>query len=157
MKAIFAGTFDPFTVGHMDIAMRALAMFGNVTVAVAADTGKNCAKLSEREHICNSALSSLVGAQVVTFDGLLTDFIKSQGECVLIRGLRSAADFEYERDLTRVYSSLAHVQSLFLISSAGVEHVSSSVVRALAKYGNVDGYAVNGTENLILSIYGKAK
>lgn len=155
MKAIFAGTFDPFTTGHRNIAERAAAVFGNVTVAVASDTGKRTAPLGKRVKIAGAATASIAGAEVVPFDGLLSDFCKKNAPCVLVRGVRSAIDLDYETAHTRVYNSLCGVQSVLFITDAEYAHVSSTVVRELASLGTpLDGYAVEGSQQIIAEIYG---
>lgn len=141
MKAIFAGTFDPFTTGHRDITERALAVFGVVTVAVARETGKSCLSAEERAHIAELAVSDLANVEVVVFDGLLSDFLVENGDCVLVRGVRDCRDFEYERELAAVYKSLCGKDTMCLMTAAKFCHVSSSVVRELARLGGkLDGY-----------------
>lgn len=155
MKAIFAGTFDPFTSGHRNIAERAAAVFGNVTVAVAAVTGKNAAPLDVRIKIAEAALAGQSGACVQPFDGLLSDFCKKNAPCVLVRGVRSAVDLDYETTHTRVYNSLCGVQSVLFITDTQYAHVSSTVVRELISLGApLDGYVVSGTEKMIAEFYG---
>lgn len=155
MIAIFAGTFDPFTAGHRDIAEQALATFGNVIIAVAVDTGKSAASLTDRISIAKLATADLSGVTVEGFEGLLTDYAESKGDCVLVRGIRSARDLEYERELTAVYRSLGNTQSVFFIPHADREHISSSVVRTLAALGaDLKNYTVVGTTELIARSYG---
>lgn len=155
MKAIFAGTFDPFTSGHLNITERALEVFGDVTVAVAAETGgKHAADIERRVHIAKLAVSGLRGVSVDSFDGLLSDYVKNLCPCVLVRGVRTSADLDYETMLTRVYNSLCGVQSVFFIPDAKFEHISSTVVRELAGLNaDLTGYAVPGTEESIKELY----
>ncbi|MDE6965423.1 MAG: adenylyltransferase/cytidyltransferase family protein, partial [Clostridiales bacterium] len=103
MKAIFAGTFDPFTAGHRDIAQRAAGVFGNVTVAVASDTGKTAQPLDVRLKIATESIADISGATAEAFSGLLSDYLSAKGDCVIVRGVRNARDADYERDLVRVY------------------------------------------------------
>ena len=118
MKAIFAGAFDPFTLGHKDIAERAAGIFGEVIVAVAADTDKNAMPLDLRLKIAVQAVRGVPGVKVVPFEGLLSDFLTSQGECVLVRGIRNSRDAEYERDHARIYKSLCGKEVVCLITAA---------------------------------------
>lgn len=158
MKAIFAGTFDPFTLGHRNIVERAASLFDGVIVAVANYTGKITAPIDVRTEIAKAATGDIHGVQVESFDGLLTDFAKSKGECVLIRGVRNALDLEYERGLTEVYRSLGGIESLILITDAKFGHISSSVVRDIATLGgDVSGYIVPCTMQKIAEIYGKKR
>lgn len=157
MKAIVAGTFDPFTSGHMDIVKRACAVFGEVTVAVAADTGKNALALEERVRIAKVATCDLSGVSVEPFFGLLSEYLTASGDCVLVRGVRNSIDMEYERDHARIYRSLCGKDAVCFITSAEYEHVSSTVVRELAALGSpLKGYAVPQTEQLIKQLYGKS-
>ncbi|MCH5155194.1 MAG: pantetheine-phosphate adenylyltransferase [Clostridiales bacterium] len=155
MKAIFAGTFDPFTIGHRDIVERAAKLFDCVIVAVAEDTGKVTAPLDERTEIAKVATKDIANVKVESFCGLLTDYAKRQGDCVLIRGVRGSADLDYERDLTRVYKSLGDIESLIIISSAEHSHVSSTVVRTIAALGgDISEFVVNCSVQKIAKIYG---
>lgn len=160
MKAILAGTFDPFTSGHADLAARAVAAFGNVTVAVAAETGKACAPLDVRLNIARLSLAAIENAQVVAFDGLLTDYIKKQGECVLIRGARNGRDFEYECEHSAVYRSLCDIDFIVFPTKPELAHVSSTNVRTLAALGVTDelaAYVVPSAIAEIIKVYGKAR
>ena len=156
MKAIFAGTFDPFTLGHRNIVERAAKLFDGVIIAVADDTGKNTAPLSVRTDISESAVADIANVTVESFCGLLTDYVAGKGDCVLVRGVRNSNDLEYERDLTAVYKSLCGVESIILITDAAYGHVSSTVVRTVAALGgNINGYVVPNTVTQITEVYGK--
>lgn len=156
MKAIFAGTFDPFTAGHRDITERALGVFGNVTVAVARETGKSCADVRERERIAKLAVGDLNGVTVTVFDGLLSDFLTANGDCVSVRGARDCRDFEYERELAAVYKSLCGKETVVFMTAAELCHVSSTTVRELARLGGaLKGYVVPQSERDIISAYAK--
>ncbi len=156
MKAIFAGAFDPFTLGHRDICERASRIFGNVTVAVAESTGKNTVSLEKRVDIARLSVDGIAGVDVEPFRGLLSDYIKKSGECVLVRGVRGTNDFEYERDRLRVYSSLCGADAVLLVTKPELEHVSSTVVRELAALGSpLDGYAAAKAKDVIKSVYRK--
>ena len=159
MKAIFAGAFDPFTVGHKDIALRAARLFDSVTVAVAVETGKHSISADKRIDIARQSVSNAMNIEVVGFSGLLADFVKDlllKGEkCALVRGLRGARDIEYERDLMRIYREQCGVDTVFLYALAEHEHISSTVVRELARLNApIDGYVDDGTIKQIYAIYG---
>lgn len=154
--AIYAGTFDPFTSGHRDIAERALGVFGRLVVAVAADTGKNAAPLVDRVRIAELSLDGLCGVTVVPFEGLLTDFAAAEENAVIVRGIRNAGDLEYERGLCRIYKSLANVECVFLDADAKYGHVSSTAVRQLAALGApLVGYVQDVAAAEIKRIYAK--
>ena len=104
-KAVFAGTFDPFTLGHYEIVKRASEQYDTVYLAVA-ESNKNCKfSLKKRVRIAQLSVKDLPGVVVVPFKGFLTDFMKENGISVYIRGLRNAIDFEYERNLYLAYKS----------------------------------------------------
>ncbi len=154
MKAIFAGTFDPFTLGHKDITERAAHVFGDVVVAVAEDTGKNSMPLDIRLKIAEQAIRGIKGASVTPFKGLLSEFAKGQGECVLVRGIRNSRDMEYEREHARIYRSLCGAGSMCFMTAAAYEHVSSTAVRELAALGGeLSGYVAPNTEDIIKKTY----
>jgi len=97
VSAIYPGTFDPMTVGHIDVAKRASSMFDDVIVAVAGSTSKNpYFSLDERVSMATDILSDLGNVTVQSFDGLLVDFAASTDSKVIVRGLRAISDFEYE-------------------------------------------------------------
>ncbi|MDE7108145.1 MAG: pantetheine-phosphate adenylyltransferase [Clostridiales bacterium] len=156
MKAIFAGTFDPFTLGHRNIVERAAKLFDGAIIAVADDTGKNTAPLSVRTEIAKAAVADMPTVTVESFSGLLSDYVTKKGDCVLVRGVRNSNDLEYERDLTAVYKSLCGVESIIIITDSAYGHVSSTVVRAVAALGgDINGYVVPSTAKQIAEVYGK--
>lgn len=154
MKAIIAGTFDPFTVGHRDITERALAVFGSAIIAVAYDTGKNALPLADRLEIAERSVDGLSNITIEPFSGLLSEYLSAHGDCVLVRGIRNTRDAEYERDISRVYASLCGKETVFFVTRAEYEHVSSSVVRELVKLGaELDGYVVPSARQYIENKY----
>ena len=159
MRAVFAGTFDPFTAGHADIVKRSAACFSEVVVAVADDCAKPAAPVAVRAEIAERAVERLCldGVKVMPFCGLLTDFIDEIGGGVIVRGVRSARDFDYESELLGVYRSLNDTDAIVFVTKAELAHVSSTVVRQLAALGApLDGYVVGGTEEYIRAVYGKS-
>ncbi len=158
MRAIFAGTFDPFTAGHADIVKRCATCFSEVVVAVAADCNKSAAPVTVRAEIVELAVNELKldNVKVMQFCGLLTDFADSIGGGVLVRGIRNGHDLDYERELCGVYKSLNGIDAVVFITSPELSHVSSTVVRQLAALGApLDGYVLNGTQDYIRAVYGK--
>ena len=155
MNAIIVGTFDPFTIGHRDIAERALKVFGNVTIAVAADTGKSTAPLKTRLEIARLSTSDLDGVTVESYEGLTSDYLKSKDKSVLVRGIRNSRDMEYERDHARIYNSLCGAEVVCLLTAAEYQHISSTVVRQLALLNSpLDGYVAEQAKELITKTYG---
>lgn len=154
--AIFAGTFDPFTLGHFDIVERAAKIFDRVIVAIAADNGKACAcSLNVRKEIASVSVKEFENVFVESFDGFLSDFAVKNKAGILIRGLRSSTDFEYERPLCEVYRGQhKEIECLYLISSRNVSHISSSIVRQIAFLGgNLECYVCKNAEQLISKSY----
>lgn len=134
--ALFAGTFDPFTLGHHAIVERALSMFGRVVVAVGCNMEKSCMLSAEERVAAIRRLYSGNGrVSVALYDTLTMDFAREVGATVLVRGVRSVKDFEYERDIADVNLKLGGIDTVLLISEPQYASVSSSVVRELIKYG----------------------
>ncbi len=143
--AIYPGTFDPITFGHVDLARRALSLFDRLIVAIAADTGKETTfNVDERLRMAHLALEDLGEAVTVSaFDGLLVDFARDQGAQAIIRGLRAVSDFEYEFQLASMNRQLApDLESLFLTPAKEYAFVSSSLVKEVALLGGDVGHFV---------------
>lgn len=134
--ALFAGTFDPYTKGHNSIVQRALPLFDEVVVAVGRNMGKRC-MLSVEERV--AAIEKLYAGEnrvrVCAYDGLTMDFAREVGATVLLRGVRSVKDFEYEREIADVNRKVGGIDTLLLVSEPEYASVSSSVVRELLEYG----------------------
>jgi pantetheine-phosphate adenylyltransferase len=135
--AIYPGTFDPITNGHVDLVQRALRHFDRVIIAVAGSTGKStCFTLDERVSLARTAVEQLDHVEVVGFDGLLVKFAQEQGASVILRGLRAVSDFEYEFQLASMNRKLApDVETMFLTPDEGYSFISSSLVREIAALG----------------------
>lgn len=133
---VYPGTFDPLTLGHVDVVQRAGAMFDRVLLAVAANPSKNPAfTLQERLDLAKEALADQPQVQVLGFDGLLVDFMQAHQAKVILRGLRSGADFDYELPLAQLNRSLTGVDSVFLPPSPELAFIASSLVREVASLG----------------------
>lgn len=143
--AIYPGTFDPITNGHMDLLQRALRQFDRVIIAVAGSTGKStCFTLDERVSLAKTALGKLENVDVMGFDGLLVKFAQEQGAGVILRGLRAVSDFEYEFQLASMNRKLApDVETMFLTPDEGYSFISSSLVREIAALGGDVGSFVH--------------
>ena len=143
VTAIYPGTFDPITKGHMDLALRAAKRFHHVIIAVAGSTGKNtCFDVEERISLAQIAMDGCANVSVTSFGGLLVDFAREVGAQVIIRGLRAVSDFEYEFQLASMNRRLApDLETIFLTPDDGFNYVSSSLVREIARYdGNVSAF-----------------
>lgn len=135
--AIYAGTFDPFTLGHEDVLQRARQIFDEVIVAVAADTGKNTFfSYNERVKLAQEVLKGMNGVKVVGFEGLLSEFVCATGASVLIRGVRNGSDFDYETRMACVNHALnRNVQTVFFPPINGTQSISGSLVREIHRLG----------------------
>lgn len=135
-KAIYPGTFDPITNGHIDIVTRASRMFGQVILAVAASPGKNpLFTLKERIALAQQATACLDNVEVVGFNNLIASFARARQANILIRGLRALTDFEYEMQLAHMNRHLMPaLESVFLMPSGEWAFLSSSLVKEVARH-----------------------
>lgn len=136
-KAIYPGSFDPVTYGHIDIIERASDIFDELIVAVLNNKAKTpLFSVDERVNILNKVLVSLPNVRVLSYEGLLVDFAVSNGAGVVVRGLRAVTDFEYELQLAQTNSVLnSGVDTVFLTTSLKYAYLSSSTVKEVASYG----------------------
>lgn len=144
MHAIYPGTFDPLTLGHMDIITRAVALFETVTVAVAAHGKKHCLfNVEERCQLAREALADLGDAiNIMPFSNLTVDTARERGAHVIIRGLRASSDFEYEFTMAKFFDDQAsEIEVVYLMADAHKLHISSSMVKEIASLrGDVSSY-----------------
>ena len=141
-KAVYPGSFDPITYGHLDIIRRGLRIFDEVIIAVARNSAKNSLfTIEERVELIRAVLADNGRAKVDTFDGLLVDYVVSQGAHVIIRGLRAVSDFEYEFQIAQMNRSIStEVETLFMMTSVPFSYLSSSIVKEVSSLnGPVDG------------------
>ena len=136
-QAVYAGTFDPMTYGHLDVATRAAHVFDRLTLAVAEDPRKTLLfDVEERVALARECLAKLPNVEVVPFGGLLVDWARQRGIHTLIRGLRAFSDFEYEFQMALTNRKLApDIETLFLMPNEDYSYVSSSMVREIASLG----------------------
>ena len=140
--AVYPGSFDPITFGHLDIINRGLRFFDEVIIAVAANSAKNALfTIEERLELIRNVLAGNGRAKVDTFNGLLVDYVLSQQATVIIRGLRAVSDFEYEFQIAQMNRSISQeVETLFMMTSVQYSYLSSSIVKEVSSLnGPVDG------------------
>ena len=139
--AVYPGSFDPVTYGHLDIIDRALKIFDGVIVAVARNSEKNSLfTVPERLKILTDVLADRPEARVDTFEGLLVDYVREREATVIIRGLRAVSDFEFEFQLAQMNRSITReVETLFMMTSVPYSYLSSSIVKEVSSLnGPVD-------------------
>jgi pantetheine-phosphate adenylyltransferase len=139
--AIYPGTFDPITNGHMDIIDRAHKHVSTIVVAVSQNPGKQpMFTLDERVATVKEALNGMAGVEVDTFDGLLVDYAQRRGARLIVKGLRAVSDFEYEMQMAQMNHRLAGVETLFMVANPSFSFLSSSIVKEVARFGgSVEG------------------
>ena len=136
VKAIYPGTFDPVTNGHVDMVKRAARMFDEVIIAVVRQTSKRLMFSSEeRVQLFQEALEGIENVRVTGYQGLTVEFAKEQGAEVIVRGLRIGSDFDYEREMALMNRDIGDVETACLLSSLEYQYVSSSRVKEIAALG----------------------
>jgi len=136
-KAIYAGTFDPMTLGHVDVVERAARIFPELIIGVAALTGKDTLfSKEERVELVKAAVTDLPNVKVESFDGLLVNYARSQGVGVIIRGLRAVSDFEYEFQMALTNRRLApDLETMFLMPKQDYSFLNSTNIKQVASLG----------------------
>lgn len=135
-KAIFPGSFDPFTIGHYSVVKRGLELFDHITIGV----GSNCSKksfftLEKRLDIIRQAFHDEPRVSVKAYDSLTIDFAKEDKADFILRGVRSANDFEYEKSIADINKRLSSIETVLLFTEPQYSAVSSTIVRDLLSYG----------------------
>jgi len=144
-KAIYAGSFDPITTGHVDIITRSAKIFNEVIIAVATNTSKESLFSSEEKLQLISSVVNELGLKNVSVkshpSGLTVDFAKSENVNVMVRGIRSVKDFEYEMDITQMNKTQdSSVETIFLTAGKDYRFISSSLIKEIAYFdGNLSG------------------
>ena len=135
--AVYSGTFDPFTLGHEDVARRAAGLFDTVIIAVAAAHHKKTLfNLEARIDIAKTAIKNIANVSVLPFDGLIMDFCKQQSAIAVVRGVRNVTDFDYEAQMAAMNRKLRpEVETVFLLPSLDLQPISSTLVREISKLG----------------------
>jgi pantetheine-phosphate adenylyltransferase len=137
-RIVCPGTFDPITNGHLDVVARALQMFDEVVLAIAADsTKKPLFSLEERKTLAEASLGALAGkVRIVTFQGLLVDFAKAQGAKAILRGLRAVSDFEFEFQMALMNRKLDDkIETIFLMPKDSYTYLSSTIIKEVGRLG----------------------
>lgn len=130
------GSFDPVTLGHLDIFNRASEQFESVVIAVLQNPAKaNLFSVQERIQLISEATAKLANVEVSSFQGLLVDYCKSRGISTIVKGLRAVSDFDYELQMAQLNHQLGNVETLFMSTNPTYSFLSSSMAKEVAKYG----------------------
>lgn len=137
IKAVYPGSFDPITNGHIYIAERAAGLFDELTVSVLTNPEKQSTfSVEERKTMAREALCHLPNVTVDSFEGLLVDFLRLRKSRIIVRGLRALSDFEYEFQLAQTNRQLApEIETLFIATEARYSYLSSHAVKDICKFG----------------------
>jgi pantetheine-phosphate adenylyltransferase len=135
--ALFPGSFDPITLGHVDIIERAVPLFDEIKIAVGTNSAKNYLfSLEQRVQWIEQTFAHEPKISVITYEGLTVDFAREQGVQFLLRGLRNPADFEFEKAIAQVNREMVpDLETVFLLTSARYAYISSSIVREVYNHG----------------------
>lgn len=136
LTALFAGSFDPFTVGHADIVTRGLKMFDSIVIAIGVNDQKHpYFSLEQRFRQLSHYYASDDRVTIVSYSGLTTEVARQYGASVLLRGIRSSIDYEYERSLADINYHLSGIETVLMFTAQHLSHVSSGSVRELLNHG----------------------
>lgn len=135
-RAIFPGSFDPFTIGHHDIVLRGLQLFDEIIIGIGHNINKRDAfPLEERINAIQHAFKSEPRIKVMAYDGLTVDFAAEQHAQFILRGVRSVQDFEYERNIAEANKQLSGIETILLYTRPEYAHISSTLLRDLHAHG----------------------
>ena len=135
-KAVFPGSFDPITLGHVDLIYRGLEIFDEIIIAIGVNADKKqLFPLEDKIQQIKNTFINEPRIKVLSYKGLTIDFCKSVNSKYILRGLRNSSDFNYEQSIAQTNSSLSSIESVFLISSPQLTHISSTIVRDIIRNG----------------------
>lgn len=136
-KAVYTGSFDPITMGHIDIVTRIALLYDEVTVLVSHSVNKQALfSVEERKGLIQEALHGLSNIRVASWDGLVVDYMRQEGAEVIVRGLRAVVDFEYEMAMASMNKKLApDIETVLVFASPEFYYVSSRGVKEVARFG----------------------
>ncbi len=158
-SALYPGTFDPLTNGHLDLIKRSLSIFDKLIVAVAHNPQKKALfSMEERVEMIKLATERLEGVEAVAFDGLLIELAKSRRVNAIVRGLRAVTDFEYELQIALINRKLCpYIETVFMTPSAKHAYLSSQIVKEVAGFGGcIKGFVPDAIEERLLHKLGRA-
>ncbi|QDV36804.1 pantetheine-phosphate adenylyltransferase [Tautonia plasticadhaerens] len=158
-SAVFTGTFDPLTLGHLDVIDRGHLLFERLVVAIGVNPNKQVLfPIEERVDLAGRVLSRFDNVEVRAFEGLTVDFVRSIGARVILRGLRTLSDMEYEFSMTLTNHRLdPGIETVFLMADGEYAHVSSSLIKQVARYGGPEALARFVPEDLVDPILSRVR
>jgi pantetheine-phosphate adenylyltransferase len=158
--ALYPGTFDPITLGHLDVLQRASRIFDKVIIAVAQNEEKEpIIPFERRIKLISENIGEMPNMEIQSFDGLVVDFAKEIGAVALIRGLRAVSDFEYELQMAQMNRNLEEtIETLFLMPNEAYTFVSSRLIKQVASYGgNISKFVPNNVFEELKQLFPKLK
>lgn len=155
--AVFTGTFDPLTLGHLDVIRRGRVLFEHVVVGIGVNPNKTALfTIDERVDLARQVVADLSNVSVESFEELTVQFVRRIGARVILRGLRTLSDMEYEFGMTLTNHRLdPFVETVFLMADGEYSHVSSSLIKQVARYGGVEALSRFVPQELIVPIMEK--
>lgn len=153
VTVVFPGSFDPITVGHVDIAVRARQLFDHVIILVAHNSQKApLLSVHARVELAARAVAHVDGIEVAASDALLVEFCAQRGATAIVKGLRGGADYDVERPMALMNRSLTGIETVFLTGDPALSHVASSLVRDVARHGgDITAYVPDGVDRAVLA------
>ena len=156
--ALFAGTFDPPTLGHQEIIERAAHLFDKLYVAVAKSEGKNRRSLEHEERmvLLKTLTKSLKNVEIIPFSGLVVNFAKEHGVDCLVRGIRNSADLDYEMQMASANRHMSGIETLCFLSSPQYSQINSTLIREIASHGRrLEGFVPSSIEKRVFELLSK--
>tara|TARA_B100000963_G_scaffold96344_2_gene83097 strand:+ start:1227 stop:1694 length:468 start_codon:yes stop_codon:yes gene_type:complete len=150
-KAIFPGTFDPFTLGHLDVLKRSVLIFDEIIIGIGKNNDKKSMfSVEDRISFIKNSTVELKNVKVMSYEGLTIDFCKNVNANFIVRGVRNNGDFEFEKAIARTNRLLSKIETVFLLTSAETSFISSSIVRELIKNNGNYHELIHGSITKIL-------
>lgn len=148
-KAIFPGSFDPITLGHVDIITRSISLFDEIVIAIGVNADKKYMfNLEQRKQFIEKTFVNFPSISVITYSGLTIDLCKKEKANFILRGLRNPADFEFEKAIAHTNRKLSNIETIFLLTAAETSFISSSIVRDVIR--NKGDFSVLVPESVII-------
>lgn len=135
-RAVFPGSFDPITLGHVDVIKRGATLFDEIIIGIGVNADKNYMwSIEERKSFIEKTFAKESNITVKTYSGLTAHFCKAEKARFILRGLRNASDFTYEQSIAQTNAAMEGIDSIFLVASPSISHISSSIVRDVKRNG----------------------